>query len=167
MLINVMQFAIIDNFLSREYCTSLIKRGEESEMLEEPMEIGNGTYARYDFTNQTLAEELTLLLKGKTDIEFEILSPRFYMSKYFVNNRIEPHIDGNYEQPPYKSIYTFLIYLNDNFTEGETVIQNKDTIIKPKEGRAVILDQQTEHWTNKIIIGCKYILRSDLLIRSK
>jgi len=67
------------------------------------------------------------------------------------------------------SYATLNIFLNDDFTGGETIFYEKDkrTITekcKPKSGRGAFFYSQQFHEGAKITNGYKYLLRTDLMI---
>jgi hypothetical protein len=88
-----------------------------------------------------------------------------------------------------KSNYTIIIYLDNNYTHGETIFRipdneyehngytieeeldiigkkYKECIIVPKKGMALIFDQRLIHMGNNVI-GTKHVLRSDLICKGK
>jgi len=103
--------------------------------------------------------------------------------KYESSKGFEWHRDAQYtESSIVRSNYTLLIYLNDNFKNGETVFCANNNVvhnglsvseelkfgntnllsIKPEIGMAVVFDQRLLHMA-KSVIGTKYVLRTDLL----
>ena len=69
----------------------------------------------------------------------------------------------------YKSRYSLLIYLNDDYTGGELYFTNgtnKKTVhkIQPKKSTAVLFSQNNlPHYATTITAGTKYILRCDVM----
>jgi len=64
-------------------------------------------------------------------------------------------------QPAHKDFeyhcYTSIIYLNDDFEGGETVVEEKS--IKPKEGLMILFDgDKKTHSVNKITKGTRYTI---------
>jgi Sec-independent protein translocase protein TatA len=107
------------------------------------------------------------------------------INKYVDSKECKWHRDAQYTSSPLvKSNYTILIYLNDDFKDGETILRipleeiihdgitikeelirltkYKDITIKPTKGMAIIFDQRLLHKGNSVV-GTKYILRSDLV----
>jgi hypothetical protein len=106
-----------------------------------------------------------------------------------------PHIDAPYTKSfKTKSILSVIIYLNDNFTGGNTIfykndkqkhasdltfkelyylnygsksiVSNSDIIeITPKSGTCIIFPHSTIHSASKIISGTKILLRTDIVFR--
>ncbi len=79
------------------------------------------------------------------------------------------HRDGiNQDSRGHRAKYTINIFLNDNFTGGSTEFFSEDGIsqfdAKPLAGRGMIFDNQILHCGNKVMTGCKYLLRTDLMV---
>jgi hypothetical protein len=100
-----------------------------------------------------------------------------------------PHYDGQYtESFNTKSIFTMIIYLNDEYEGGDTILYDKEnkidisgltideeikinngintykqTIIKPAVGKCLIFPHNTIHASDKIIKGKKIIVKTDIV----
>lgn len=156
-------YYIIKNKFSKQECINMINKYEdklEFNILE------NGEYYRYDFFDRTMSNYIYNKIKDdiyKIDKNICIMSDKFYLTKYLDNSgHIKKHIDGSKTYGKYKTKYTLILYLNDNFNNGHTII--KDTKIKPKCGDILLLKQDVLHKGEKPINGEKYILRGDLMI---
>lgn len=151
-----------------------IKEKYESELNEE-YEMDDYKHARYNFKNIQLSKQLwnniqPILLRNNIISEYDNvkLSHRWYISKYYPDSgHISQHIDGNVTFGDYMSKYTILIYLNDDFEKGETIlyVNNNEISIKPKKNRILIMDQNLLHSGNKPINHPKYILRNDIMFK--
>ncbi|CAN7521594.1 prolyl hydroxylase family protein [Polaromonas sp. LjRoot131] len=84
---------------------------------------------------------------------------RFY--KYSPGQRFKMHKDGPWMEGGLTSRLTFLVYLNENFTGGETDF--RDFKIQPRTGRALLFIHDTWHEGATVEQGTKYVLRSDVL----
>ncbi|MEP0266389.1 2OG-Fe(II) oxygenase [Dokdonia sp.] len=125
------------------------------------------------------ANELFLKLKN-LDIKEEDfstktvrLNERIRFCRYMEGQSFSTHQDGVYfPNHSQASKYTFLLYLNDNFTGGETEFYNTKLAIKatknikPQKGKLVIFDHRIWHKGNIITGGNKYILRSDIIVNA-
>ena len=66
--------------------------------------------------------------------------------------------------------YTILLYLNDSFQGGRTIIVDSfdkndiNEIIKPKSGLCLLIKQNILHYAEEVTSGLKYILRGDIFI---
>ena len=85
---------------------------------------------------------------------------RFY--RYTRGHRFKWHMDGCYQRPNgERSLLTFLVYLNDSFRGGETRFQ--DLVVTPTEGTALVFRHELVHEGSRVIRGCKYAVRSDVM----
>eukprot|EP01133_Synstelium_polycarpum_P022389 gene22389-26858_t len=99
----------------------------------------------------------------------------FSFGRYEPGGRFKPHLDATYaENPDKRSIYTMQIYLNDDYTGGNTNFYlmadplKPDThvlteSVKPRLGSAVIFNHDTLHEGAEVETGVKYIIRVDMM----
>ncbi|KGG92801.1 prolyl hydroxylase family protein, partial [Comamonas thiooxydans] len=87
---------------------------------------------------------------------------RFY--KYTQGQRFKMHKDGPWKEDGLTSHLTFLVYLNDGFSGGETDF--RDFKISPKAGDALLFIHDTWHEGAAVTSGVKYVLRSDVMYRA-
>lgn len=95
---------------------------------------------------------------------------RFY--RYDVGQQFEWHRDGYFERDNgERSVLTFMVYLNENFTGGETSIEGlagagvPDGKVVPKTGLALVFAHPLLHKGEPVTEGRKYVLRSDVMYR--
>lgn len=96
---------------------------------------------------------------------------RFY--RYTGKEVFSWHYDGCYPRNNEEvSFITFLIYLNDNFSGGETnfKVEGKEYPLRPKKGSVSIFfhgnhKQSPLHQGNQCTKGTKYVLRSDVMFK--
>ena len=75
----------------------------------------------------------------------------FQIVKWPLKESQQPHRDFDYHP------YTSIIYLNDNFKGGETVVE--ETVIKPKQGLMILFSGDKKiHSVNKIKKGTRYTI---------
>jgi predicted 2-oxoglutarate/Fe(II)-dependent dioxygenase YbiX len=85
---------------------------------------------------------------------------RFY--RYDPGERFALHRDGAYRRENGEmSLLTVLVYLNEGFSGGETVVEGRP--ITPRRGMALIFDHQLLHEGAAVTGGRKYVLRSDVM----
>ncbi|KAG2383390.1 hypothetical protein C9374_004061 [Naegleria lovaniensis] len=133
---------VIPNFLSSEECSDLLdqcakKQQFESVAAEYPQSYRNSE--RVIFKDKAIANRLWKLFEENLNCEdlsrnvhpFGLDSAGRWVacgvneclrfSKYVEGNYFRPHIDGQFVRNDHeRSIYTLLIYLNDDFEGGET-----------------------------------------------
>lgn len=84
---------------------------------------------------------------------------RFY--KYSRGQRFKMHKDGPWSEDGRVSRLTFLVYLNEAFTGGETDFRQFK--VRPETGAALLFVHDTWHEGVAVADGVKYVLRSDVL----
>lgn len=90
------------------------------------------------------------------------LNEQFRFYKYESAQRFKRHIDGRFQRnAQVESRITFMIYLNDDFTGGETAFD--DLSIQPKTGMALCFIHEQKHEGRPVEEGTKYVLRSDVM----
>ena len=125
--------------------------------------------SRVMFTDEALAESIWQRVQPYCVQQFGYLRAiglnemwRFY--KYAVGQQFKKHIDGSYERNETESsLYTLMIYLNDDFLGGDTWFE--DLAIQPKKGMALIFKHDLLHEGKEVIKGTKYVLRTDVMYR--
>ncbi|MDP2344700.1 MAG: 2OG-Fe(II) oxygenase [Deltaproteobacteria bacterium] len=106
---------------------------------------------------------------------------RFY--RYRAGQKFDWHSDGYYQTPDrqLRSVYTFMIYLNEGCTGGETRIQHPERMaaaeaifdagddpiidVVPRTGRALAFLHPLRHTGAEVTAGVKYVLRSDVMYK--
>jgi len=102
------------------------------------------------------------------------LSERFRFYRYDPGQRFKRHRDGAVDGPPgLRSKLTLLIYLNDGYEGGETTFVDygfeggvavpREIRIAGKAGMALIFRHERWHEGSPVLIGRKYVLRTDVL----
>ena len=123
-------------FYHRETASSLQRR--------EVVELSS--YFTYD--SKKLNGRLNFTVKN---IDADVFVNYFQIVKWPMTEEQKQHRDFDYHP------YTSIIYLNDNFEGGETVVEK--TMIKPKKGLMVLFDGNKKvHSVNKINKGPRYTI---------
>ena len=87
---------------------------------------------------------------------------RFY--KYHEEERFAPHFDIPFEKSECeRSLLSVVIYLNDDFTGGETVFDAFQA--QPKTGAAIVFAHELIHEGCPVNDGVKRVLRTDVMGR--
>ena len=157
---------ILENIFTKNECNNFIKK--YNKFLDEEYEVVEVFYGRYDFKDLQLAQLIFSRIKDKLDDDIIEVSYKFYVSKYWPNSSfISEHADGNFSYENLISKYTFILYLNNDFDDGYTIFTKDNTIIVPKCGNILVLEQDIIHKGTAPKNGYKYILRGDLMIEDK
>lgn len=86
--------------------------------------------------------------------------------KYERGQWFKPHYDGAFIRSDVeRSLYTFMVYLNDGFEGGATALLDLDVDIEPKPGRALLFQHFILHEGCEVQRGVKYAVRSDIMYR--
>lgn len=94
--------------------------------------------------------------REKTGSEESIWVTRNYcIRKYRTGGDLGVHIDRNIENPLNTMDWTALIYLNDDYTGGELVVNDYGYCIQPKAGSVVILPCLLVHSVKPVLSGTK------------
>lgn len=110
------------------------------------------------------------------------INPCFRFTRYSPGHHFKPHKDGLFVMTnDYRTIYTVVIYLNEDFEGGQTVfyetepnqnVSDYESLslktmkeILPSIGKAVVFNHDTLHAAKEVLKGTKYILRTDILFQ--
>ena len=144
-----------ENFLSEKECKSLINFHKNNFNLNNKFSkkhYDTEVLLMYDMQNTSLFKKINNLLNSfikSRNKKYKI--NYFELVKWFTNSDQKEHIDLDYHP------YTSIIYLNDNYVGGETVVHNK--VINPIKGKLVSFEgNKIFHKVNKITKGIRYTL---------
>jgi prolyl 4-hydroxylase len=166
---------VAPDVLSVEECQEFIARCESMGFEPATLSHFGGAVHRPDVRNndrvilddatlaQRLWERIAPLLPSDLDRQVAIgLNERFRFYRYDVGQKFAPHTDGAYHSPTgARSLLTLLLYLNDDYTGGETIVDGQT--ITPRTGQMLAFRHQLLHESVEIWSGRKYILRSDVM----
>lgn len=170
----------VDDLLAREECEALIARIESLGPRIAPISRAEGPVVdlrernntRVMFDDEGLARQLfdrvrphlPEELSGKRAVG---ANERLRCYRYEPGQRFAAHYDGAFfRSADERSLLTFLVYLNDGFTGGETAFLDLHEAIRPKTGRALLFQHAILHEGCEVREGVKYALRSDIMYRS-
>jgi prolyl 4-hydroxylase len=89
---------------------------------------------------------------------------RFY--RYEAGQSFGIHRDGYYKRSDAEqSLLTLILYLNEEYTGGETFFTDSENLIVPNVGKALLFPHQLWHEGRMVKDGRKYILRTDVLYK--
>lgn len=165
----------IPGFLTPEECREYVELTEAQGYEAAPITTAQGFEMRPDIRNNTrviiddleraqalwerVRDEVPVFVEGRQAIG---LNERFRFYRYDPGERFAPHRDGAYRRPNGEiSLLTFMIYLNEGFTGGETNF--REASIKPEAGKALIFTHSLVHEGAAVTTGRKYVLRSDIM----
>lgn len=172
---------VIHDFLSEDECREFIEMSERIGYDEAPITTSFGPQMRKDVRNNTRImhddSDLAMRLYERAN-PFLVPSwfyrkpigfnERFRFYRYEAGQRFAPHFDGRFERDNgERSEFTFLIYLNNAFTGGETnFFEPERIIVRPEVGLALVFHHPQLHEGATIESGVKYVLRTDVMYGS-
>jgi prolyl 4-hydroxylase len=165
---------IHDDLLTKEECQQLVKHFDSRKT--KFIDRGIAEYYRLEEDSESMALMLWNKIIPHLPTHYQgnrimCLNRHFRYSKYEHGMEFGRHRDGmNQDRNGYRSVFTLNIFLNDDFQGGETdFFDDSGNLImsaKPKPGRAALFDGQILHCGNKVLNGCKYLLRTDVMVDS-
>lgn len=166
----------IRNFFSPDECRAHIQRSEslgfEIFQVDGQPVPGYRDNFRVMIDDEPLAESLwqraaSVLPSTRDGAAAVGLNPRFRYYRYRGNESFAPHFDGSVRLGTRVSKLTFLVYLNDVASGGETRFYDANVrvqfAIPPEAGKAVVFEHDVLHEGLAVTDGTKYVLRSDVL----
>jgi len=183
----------IPNLLSPKECKDLIATAENIGFQQAGLAIEQDVYRvkektrnnqRVMFEDIEMSKLLYQRIEHLVDKKYQNhivhgLNWRFRVYKYPVGGIFAPHVDERMVlgDGDLTTLFTFMIYLNDNLKGGETTFFDRRTkgqkrlntnrVIRPKEGMALVFDHLLFHEGSVVTKGYKYVLRSDLIYKKK
>ncbi len=167
----------LQGLLTTEECAALCVRTDG--MLGAPDTVDPDSYGnaidvfdRIRVWDSHLTELVENRLRARSDFTMpgNVLHPFWFFTRYPLGGQLQPHVDGNIDHGDLTSIATVLIYLNDDFSGGRTIFVDAyedytaTGIVVPKTGTALVLRQDELHMGEAVSHGCKYLLRSDIMV---
>lgn len=87
--------------------------------------------------------------------------------RYDPGQRFSPHVDGAVVRADdERSLLTFMVYLNEDFTGGETYFLHLEQTVIPRTGLGLLFQHRLLHEGCPVTSGRKYAVRCDVLYRA-
>lgn len=187
---------LLHGLLAVKECRRLIAAADALGFSHAGLAIGDDTYRvnlaarnnqRVVLDAPELAAGLWPRLRGLVDAQHEgapvrAVNTRLRVYRYEQGQRFAPHVDVRTRVPGGETRYSLMIFLNDEFTAGETrFFEAKDRAsrrgqgrgrkfdnrvrfsLRPPVGGAVVFDHLLLHEGAEVTSGIKYAVRSDLV----
>ena len=168
----------LSSFLSAEECVELIRRTEATGFRDAPITTSRGFVMRPEIRNNTrvmqddtaraasLWDRLAGFVAPRVDRWIAIgLNERLRYYRYDVAEYFKWHRDGAFvRSPTERSLFTAMIYLNDDFEGGTTDFEDGPVIV-PQRGMALLFEHRQGHQGAAVTRGRKYVLRTDVMYR--
>jgi predicted 2-oxoglutarate/Fe(II)-dependent dioxygenase YbiX len=171
----------VSNFLSPEECEEFIRLTLAEGYAEAPITTFRGFQMRPDIRNNTrvmkddtaLAARLWEKMRGWVPTTHRRigswhphgLNERFRFYRYTGGQYFKWHSDGPFIRNPGEvSLFTAMVYLNEDFEGGTTDFQFGPTVT-PRRGMLLLFEHSLVHQGAPVRSGCKYVLRTDVMFR--
>jgi predicted 2-oxoglutarate/Fe(II)-dependent dioxygenase YbiX len=173
----------IPDFFSPDECANHVALSEKLGYDEAPITTAAGFVMRKDVPDnlrvinddidlaQSLYERLAPLMPPIRLVwSLAGLNERFRYYRYDVGQKFEIHRDGAFHRNADEmSLFTFMVYLNDEFEGGETKFYVENgrlrVSVTPETGKALVFWHPQLHEGAPVRKGRKYVLRSDVMYR--
>lgn len=176
---------VIQDFLSSAECTALIRRSES--LIFEPGTVADIVVDDIRNNERVLLDDpalaADLFRRAEPFLPAELdghrlvgFNERWRFYRYQPSQTFRPHRDGSYCRIGAfeESQLTFMIYLNEEMTGGETrffsgmeqaAAQSAYLSVKPKTGMALVFVHSIWHEGAVVQSGQKYVLRTDVMFK--
>jgi len=166
------------DFLTKEECVGFIEfaesQGFEEALIEtkakgQVMNKDMRDNDRHIWEARDLATQLWELIKPLVPVEVDGweatgLNERFRLYRYKDGQQFKVHPDGSFKRNDNEhSKITAIVYLNDDFEQGETEFVMPHEIVKPETGSMLLFAHGQLHKGNPVPKGTKYVLRTDVM----
>ena len=165
----------IEDVLNAAECAAHIDRAERAGFDKAPIITAFGEVVREDVRNNTrvilddftlaaliwdrASEHLPIFLDGRQAIA---MNERFRFYRYRPGQRFDWHADASFRRANGEvTRLSFIMYLNDDFSGGETAVM--DRVITPKRGMALFFLHDLLHEGRPVRSGTKYVMRTDVM----
>ena len=173
---------LIRGFFTPEECDSFIARSEQAGFDDATINTLGGVVTNKDIRDNarlilddrsladTLWERLRQFIPATLE-EWRVLglNERFRFYRYDPGQKFAMHFDGYFQRSNgERSQLTFMVYLNDDFTGGETKFYQEDgsllrVSVRPERGMALLFAHLQLHEGAPVVRGRKYVLRTDVM----
>ncbi|MCA9655346.1 MAG: 2OG-Fe(II) oxygenase [Myxococcales bacterium] len=181
-------WSTVDGVLSPARCRGYIERFEAGRPHPAPIVLADGegidervrSNERIMWDDESEANALVEALRLRLRAADRVLpatfrggalvggNPRLRIYRYRPGQRHGTHWDTEVELEggAVLSRMTLVVYLNDDFTGGQTRFPELDVTVAAAPGRALLFQHRLLHEACAVERGTKYVLRTDLLYRA-
>ncbi|MCY0993159.1 2OG-Fe(II) oxygenase [Nannocystis sp. ILAH1] len=169
----------VDDVLTASECVALIDRIESLGPVRAPVTMLRAPVLRPELrTNKRVIiddPELAALLfeRARPAVPPQIgamtvlgVHERLRCYRYDPGERFAPHFDSAcVRADDERSLLTFMVYLNEDFTGGETHFLHLEQTVVPHTGLGVLFQHRHLHEVRAVVTGRKYAVRCDILYK--
>ena len=167
---------IIENFLDEDEIKTCLEYVDTQSLSGEKNTFNNQTdFFNAKLRNQELSQKFYQKLENINQVDPSDGNWRpikscgyIFMAKYYPGTNFSLHLDtGSCFLYNERSYQTLLIYLNDDYTDGETVFFNqnfeKKVTVTPKKGTAILFKIDLWHQGNQVTNGYKSWIGTEIV----
>jgi hypothetical protein len=170
---------VIRGFLTPDECLAFIARAEQAGFEDAPITTSQGFVMRKDVRDnaRVMIDDLDLAAawweRARPHLVLEWFgwrlvgfNERFRYYRYDIDQRFALHKDGYFQRDNgERSQFTFMVYLNDDFTGGTTNFVRGQQVLRvhPEAGMALVFFHRQLHEGAPVLSGRKYVLRTDVM----
>jgi prolyl 4-hydroxylase len=168
----------VSGFLSPDECDGFIQLTEAAGFGDAPITTFRGFVMAPELRNNTrvILDDVALARRLWARMEpfacarigsFRAigLNERFRYYRYDPGQYFKYHRDGAFiRSVDEQSLWTAMIYLNDDFEGGSTDFTDSDSI-RPRRGMLLLFEHGLRHQGSPVTRGRKYVLRTDVMYR--
>jgi len=165
----------IDDIVDAAECAAHIDLSERTGFGAAPIVTAFGEAIREDVRNNSrvmiddfeLAALIWARARGRLPIFLDgrqaiAMNERFRYYRYRPGQRFNWHADAPFSRANGEvSQLSFITYLNDDFSGGETAVMK--SVITPKRGMALFFLHELLHEGRPVLSGTKYVMRTDVM----
>jgi hypothetical protein len=162
----------IKSFLTVEKCNSIINRACLYNFQKARMQ-NKGRYNQETFIYDPEESSRFLFQLQSCITQYSVITTVTSIGKvlecyrYTEGDYITAHCDKSTKTDrSCWSTHTIIIYLNDNFTGGETDFPKNNIKVIPKVGKALLFEHGILHQANQVLEGVKYLLRLNVALNN-
>jgi prolyl 4-hydroxylase len=159
------------NFIDKQTCDQIINFADSQALLEKATVLHGDTNG-YDPNSRSclmtnIKDSYGIKDKLKKTLGFPELDIEcFQFLKYELGGEFKPHFDSVGGGNPNDRLFTCILYLNDNYKGGETILHRHKKVFKPKAGKLIMWknllsgksNPHSMHSGAPVTEGVKYIL---------
>ena len=167
----------VEGVMSAEECAQTVARIEAIGPLAAPITTSRGfvhapkirNNSRVMFDDPALAAELFARVRPTLPDPLGRKRPvganeRFRGYRYGPGERFAPHFDGAFRRSPTEeSQLTFMVYLDEGCSGGDTEFLDLGVRVTPRPGLALLFQHRLLHAGCEVSGGVKHVLRSDIM----
>lgn len=152
---DIVNVQIVDKFIDEQKCIEIINL------------MGNGEHVQSGFVEVKRPAEISdVVWRIKEQVKLiaqkELIVKHYYIRQYAEESEVSEHSDDSsgLDNQSNGTIYSALLYLNNNFVGGELVFTKLRIIVHPEPGRLVLFPSNREyaHKTTSLVKRGKCVL---------